>query len=249
MPLKLNLTISNKTIYLLIGLAVLFGLLIGVYAYTVAPGAIPDPGHALAKIQGYFQGDASLDVSLGKLQQRVSGTCAVGNSIRAIDGTGAVTCEADDVSGGVSRTSEFCNSIDTFDYTFNTGYAWKGCGSISMLINGRNICEDSDGCTYRIWRYTAARPAGSNFYTSNPIAFRQILNQGSHDWHDAVGNQTGKNGDGVEKKMIDWESFIMNDDLISPPDECQGDYENYPDSLSWRDNSDSSAYFVVICDY
>ena len=49
---------------------------------------------------GGTSGAVTLNVDASKIQKRVSGTCAAGRSIRAIDETGGVTCEADDNSGG-----------------------------------------------------------------------------------------------------------------------------------------------------
>jgi hypothetical protein len=82
-------------------IVLIVGLFIGgVFGFTVAPGTIPSPGHALAQIQGYFSGDTSLEQSLGKLQQLVSGNCAAGSSIRVINVDGTVECETDDTGGG-----------------------------------------------------------------------------------------------------------------------------------------------------
>ncbi|MFA4855216.1 MAG: hypothetical protein WC634_01340 [archaeon] len=100
MPLKL--TVPNSFFHLIIAF-IIIALLTGAFAYVVLPGAVPNPGHALSTIQGYFQGDASLVQSLAKIQQEVMGQCAVGSSIRVINADGTVSCEADDV--GVTSIS------------------------------------------------------------------------------------------------------------------------------------------------
>ncbi len=70
-------------------------LLAGALAFTVDPGIVPNPGHALSSIQGFFQGDASLTDSLSKTQQRVAGTCVGNGSIRIVNPDGTVSCEMD----------------------------------------------------------------------------------------------------------------------------------------------------------
>lgn len=54
--------------------------------------------HLIIDINGYFGG------AVTEVQQRVTGSCAPGSSIRAISATGSVICEADD-SGGASAWS------------------------------------------------------------------------------------------------------------------------------------------------
>ena len=82
MSLKMNFTIPNKAIHIFIGLAVIAVLAAGTYAWVVNPGAVPNPGHSLDSIQGYFQGDASLRASLGKLCGSDGTNCtAVGDNL------------------------------------------------------------------------------------------------------------------------------------------------------------------------
>ena len=103
MPLKL--TVPNSFFHFVMAFVVA-AFVVGAFAYTVLPGAAPNPGHALSTIQGYFQGDASLLQSLAKLQQQVTGLCAAGSSIRMINADGTVVCEADDAgSAGVTSIS------------------------------------------------------------------------------------------------------------------------------------------------
>ncbi|GEM_PF-4242387 len=138
----------------------------------------------------------------------------------------------------VPSTTGFCNTVDTY----NGDYGWTGYGNISMLIDDRNICEDGNGCTYRIWRYTAAKPAGANFYTSSPVMLRQIA---SHNWHDGYGNQIGINGDGTVVLIVNWDDvlYIWDDNSVFT------NGENSPDALTWRDASSSHGFLITLCDY
>ena len=72
----MSVIIRNKYLYL-ISAVVIFLVGVGmVVSYTVNPGVIPSPvGHALSQIQGYFQGDANLNDSLGKFCQSDGTNC------------------------------------------------------------------------------------------------------------------------------------------------------------------------------
>ncbi len=66
---------------------------------------------------GSSSGSASIGTDFNTIQKRVSGVCAVGNSISAIGSDGTVTCEPDDVgSGGVADTNAatICAGTDTY---------------------------------------------------------------------------------------------------------------------------------------
>ena len=60
-------------------------------------GVYPRPG--LGLLGGGNLGDVFLEVDRNVIQRRVSGSCAVGSSIRSIDANGVVTCQAGDITG------------------------------------------------------------------------------------------------------------------------------------------------------
>src|SRR5262245_26957491 len=64
---------------------------------STAPAAGPNVVKSLATgfgLTGGGTGDVVVAVDTTAVQRRVSGTCAAGNAIRAIDESGAATCEA-----------------------------------------------------------------------------------------------------------------------------------------------------------
>ncbi|MFA4855215.1 MAG: hypothetical protein WC634_01335 [archaeon] len=144
MPLKL--TVPNSFFHLIIAL-IIIALLTGAFAYVVLPGVVPNPGHALSTIQGYFQGDASLVQSLAKIQQQVTGLCAAGSSIRAINADGTVSCEADDVGAaglGGSGTANYLAKWNAATALVNS-VLYESGGNIGIGINAPKNKLDVEG--------------------------------------------------------------------------------------------------------
>lgn len=73
--MKFEVNIEKRYAVLILASVLILAGAIGIYAYTVNPGAIPNPGHALTSIQGYFDGDSNLETSLGKLCQADGTNC------------------------------------------------------------------------------------------------------------------------------------------------------------------------------
>jgi len=145
----------------------------------------------------------------------------------------------------MSGSSSLCNTV----------YASSGdVGTISMLINGRNICEDDDGCSYRIWNTSTEWPGGTAFYTTNPIMFRQKIRGSTHYWHDAKGDNKGINGDSERTPILHWEGYLrLYDDCDGSSDYCKGSnnirtYERDPNQLSYKVLSSGRNIVISICD-
>jgi len=129
MPLKVNFTVPNKAIHAFIGLAVIAVLAAGAYAWVVAnpPLAVPDPGHALDTIQGYFVGDTSLRATLAKLQQTLSGDCA-GEVLVGINPNGTVVCETDNVGSGFTECQTNSNGSSSASASVSCSSGWTMVG-------------------------------------------------------------------------------------------------------------------------
>jgi hypothetical protein len=73
MKIEVKVT-TKKAVVLLVIAAALLGVA-GVIAFSVGPGSVPNPGHPLSGVQGYFSGDATLQDSLGKFCQLDGTNC------------------------------------------------------------------------------------------------------------------------------------------------------------------------------
>jgi len=70
-----------------------------------ASGTVTSVGTGTGLTGGPITSTGTIAADTTVLQQRVTGTCAAGNSIRTINGDGTVVCEADDVGGTGTVTS------------------------------------------------------------------------------------------------------------------------------------------------
>ena len=84
-------------------------------------------------------GTVTLDADTTFLQQRVSGICAAGSSIRVINANGTVTCEPDDVGGGggiggsgtANKIAKFTGATDIGDSVITESAGNIGIGTAS----------------------------------------------------------------------------------------------------------------------
>lgn len=114
--------LTNRTTYTMLFIIILVLVLALAGAYTASPGGVPNPGHRLSEIQGYFQGDANLQASLGKLCQSDGTNCG---SIEGLvvggywleanvcrDPWGDAVCNG---NGGCNRGGAVLTGRDTYD--------------------------------------------------------------------------------------------------------------------------------------
>lgn len=150
------------------------------------------------------------------------------------DNTGKVKWAA---AATVGNTSPSCT------YT-ETGIAETGYKEVSLIANGRNICSDNDGCTYKFWYRDDGHPAGSNFYTSHAPLLKQVADG---TWIDSVGDGgasgTDVNGDGVRAYVFTWAGAYFMDDSDSVTL-----VENSKDKMTLRDSRSDLGYSLAICD-
>ncbi|MFA4855725.1 MAG: hypothetical protein WC634_04015 [archaeon] len=139
--MSLKLTVPNSFFHLVVAFIVTV-FVVGAFAYVVLPGVVPNPGHALSTIQGYFQGDASLVQSLAKIQQQVTDLCAAGSSIRVINADGTVSCEVDDVGSGGAQYS-----FATIDAPLGTDPAAESANDTLVLSAASGITITGNSTT------------------------------------------------------------------------------------------------------
>jgi|GEM_PF-2065073 len=82
--MKIEVNIEKKYFIGIVASILILAGIFGIYAYTVSPGTIPNPGHSLDEIQGYFEGDASLYDTLEKFCQDDGSNCVFGGGYDAV---------------------------------------------------------------------------------------------------------------------------------------------------------------------
>jgi len=145
--------------------------------------------------------------------------------------------------GGSSSSGVDCVTVDTLRGLLDGS---NRQGAIDLRVNGRNICEDDNGCSYRVWKYTTTRPAGTEFFTSYPVMFRQREVAGLHFWYDAYvnGGQQGTNGDtSTDTRFVNWDQGLQIWD-------DKANIEQDPDKLAYIDTDSTLGddFIITFCD-
>ena len=157
-------------------------------------------------------------------------TSTAGKVLTALDNEGTVGWRSGGGGGG-SALDNLCTTIDT-------GIAFVGWKEIDLTIDGKNMCSDTNGCSYRAWRYNATEPQGVNLYGSNAFIIRQISDG---RWVDSQNNNRGNNGNGtLEYFENGWDGIMrFADDSTA---------ESSPDKFSVEDLSGANGVILTICD-
>lgn len=130
--------------------------------------------------------------------------------------------------------------------SITTGIADIGYTIFPLTLNGRNICEDSAGCSVSIWSYRVDKPAGVHYYENSAQVIRQRLYSGNHHWHFSYSDGAGVNGDGTPVTLIsNWHGFYLYDDQPTGVD--VGDSNNF-DAMTIRDNTATYGFTATFCD-
>ena len=228
-------TIQNIKIIVL-GLIVAVGVSYAGAAWTPAPSTPPNAN-----------ADAPLNVGSNqqtKLGSLLLGGLGVGGDFTYLPtGVSSVTpgqvLVAANASGKVAWGNPAATTASRSCVTVDTGPAMTSTGDypINLLVNGRNICADDDGCTISIWSYTTAYPAGSAYFGSAVMAIRQASNG---QWIFGHSDEKGIQGNGTSEKLVDsWGPVRIVDD--------KGVY-NTANEFVETDNQTDEAAHIIICD-
>ncbi len=129
--MKIEVNITKRYFLGILGAVLLLIGVIGTFAYTASPGAVPNPGHALTSIQGYFSGDTNLQTSLGKFCQADGTNCVSstvscgwvehpkGGDVRKCDATVTASVAAFNTQFSDANAACSCISPSNRDCTIN----------------------------------------------------------------------------------------------------------------------------------
>ncbi|HAT68755.1 MAG TPA: hypothetical protein DCS20_04025 [Candidatus Yonathbacteria bacterium] len=147
-------------------------------------------------------------------QARVSGTCAVGQSIRAISSTGAVTCEADDVGAastytagnGLTLTGNQFSTNNTLTQARVSGTCAVGQSIRAISSTGAVTCEIDDvgaGGSDNLGNHTATQNlnmAGRQIYGlvgGNSLSWGATAGAGNSIYSDGANGNIGIRASGA----------------------------------------------------
>ena len=168
----------------------LYSLLL--FLFSVIVYSVPNPGHLLSEIQGYFPGDANLEESIPKFQGLIN-SCPSGEIMTGINTDGTVDCDTLIERQKWAPPSSITPTTNTFDGDFGgyddmkdkcNGFGDHVCDSTELVAwmqsgggnkNGwYNAGIRADGYTVaddfitfsecQGWRYNNPTPHTANFW-------------------------------------------------------------------------------------
>src|SRR3989344_2925422 len=78
--MKIEVDVKKRYFFSVLAVVLIIVGIVGVFGFPKSLGGVPNPGHALSTIQGYFSGDANLESSLEKFCQSDGTNCVGGDS-------------------------------------------------------------------------------------------------------------------------------------------------------------------------
>ena len=154
---KIQINFTNRFLYTFVAFIILSIIGVGVFALT--PGVAPNPGHLIDDVappagcgtDQILKWDGSLWICIDSstLQERVTGSCSPGESIRVINSDGTVVCEIDDVESGLTECSIGARYLSG-DGTVCQGWQWSSYSSGDVIqtnpANGGRVCRVAIRC-------------------------------------------------------------------------------------------------------
>lgn len=125
--MKLEVTIEKKYVFFLAASLLILAGAITSYAFTASPGAVPNPGHALAEIQGYFSGDANLQNSLGRFCQSDGTNCVPGSVPTGVTRLYWCNHNGGFAPGQPAEAGAACSLATNIAQNPSSGYRAMGC--------------------------------------------------------------------------------------------------------------------------
>jgi len=272
MKLSLNLKkgVAIKAVLALLTIAVVLQVVFGQASYVnwaspyYPPGQpstfgatvlATSPYHILSSIVTSSQTMISVDSNAdGRIDNadyaRWAGVSAFANDSNSVQGflpapnvinKGCVIADTGLQSGGDS----FRGGISLDLRINNTVISQIGGNPPSIM---ENICEDGDGCTYNVIKYSKSAGAPNNVFSNSPRTFFQFPRSTTAAWWiDAGGNTpVSANGDSIKVQIISWAGGAGNNWLDIHDDDSA--VETSVDKLTITDRDNSNSFIVYFCD-
>lgn len=172
------MNIQKKYAFVIIGLLLVLGAGMFVYAYTAGLGVVPNPGHLLSEMQGYFQNDSNLQQSLGKFCQSDGTNCVAtssGGSVEIGYSNLSNVLAVDLRNEGLFGSSQYprkyvlpynSTKVSKVILTVTTSSNWFANGENNMAVGTKYVFDGGSGSGSECL-------TSSSICTSNHLPFNQ----------------------------------------------------------------------------
>lgn len=180
---------------------------------------------------------------------RWAGVSAFSNNTNSLQGIlptsnvidkGCVTLDTSNLGGDAFVGSAPLNLTISNTITFSIG------GNPPSI--NENICEDGNGCSYNMIRYSQSAGTINQIQSGNSRYYHQLPRVGGiANWMDATGPNTGNNGDTAKSIFVGWNS-PAGSNWLDIADDDSAILETSPDYWSVQDYDGSRSFIVTVCD-